>query len=77
VMRDTTERPEAVTLGTVRLVGTSAELIVGHASELLTDRRAYQTMAQAVNPYGDGHACARILGHIEQIFPQETQAAHR
>jgi UDP-N-acetylglucosamine 2-epimerase (non-hydrolysing) len=77
VMRDTTERPEAVTLGTVRLVGTSAELIVRHASELLTDRQAYQTMAQAVNPYGDGHACPRILGHIEQIFPQETQAAHR
>ncbi len=61
VMRETTERPEAVEAGTVRLVGTDAGAIVRHASELLTNTAAYTTMAQAHNPYGDGKACARIL----------------
>jgi len=61
VMRDTTERPEAVDAGTVRLVGTSTENIVLHVRQLLTDARAYDRMAFAHNPYGDGQACARIV----------------
>ncbi|MBN9473045.1 MAG: UDP-N-acetylglucosamine 2-epimerase (non-hydrolyzing) [Burkholderiales bacterium] len=61
VMRDTTERPEAVEAGTVRLVGTDADNIVRHVSELLKDTQAYDSMAYAHNPYGDGKACARIV----------------
>jgi UDP-N-acetylglucosamine 2-epimerase (non-hydrolysing) len=61
VMRDTTERPEAVQAGTAKLVGTDVAAIVGGVSELLTDPGAYARMANAVNPYGDGHACERIL----------------
>ena len=60
VMRDITERPEAVEAGTVKLVGTDVEKIVTEASTLLTDAQAYQTMAFANNPYGDGQACQRI-----------------
>ncbi len=60
VMRDTTERPEALEAGTVRLVGTDCPLIVSEVSRLLDDRRAYEAMSQAVNPYGDGNACKRI-----------------
>lgn len=60
VMRDTTERPEAVEAGTVKLVGTDAEKIAIQASTLLTDVRAYQAMAFSHNPYGDGQACQRI-----------------
>lgn len=60
VMRDTTERPEAVEAGTVKLVGTDVEKIATEASTLLTDAQAYQTMAFAHNPYGDGQACQRI-----------------
>lgn len=62
VMRDTTERPEAVDAGTVKLVGTDASVIVKEVSTLLTDRPAYKSMARAVNPYGDGRACERIVG---------------
>ena len=61
VMRDTTERPEAVTAGTVKLVGTDAEHIYREAKLLLTDREAYARMASAVNPYGDGKAVSRIV----------------
>ena len=61
VMRDTTERPEAVEAGTVRLVGTEADVIESATSELLTDGSRYESMAQAVNPYGDGQAVRRIL----------------
>jgi len=61
VMRDTTERPEAVEAGTVKLVGTNKEKIVSAFCELLTDDNAYNTMSFAHNPYGDGKACARIL----------------
>lgn len=64
VMRDTTERPEAVTAGTVRLVGTDYDKIVDNVSLLLTDPAAYQTMSQAVNPYGDGKACGRIADSL-------------
>nr|WP_326521440.1 UDP-N-acetylglucosamine 2-epimerase (non-hydrolyzing) [Halomonas kalidii] len=61
VMRDTTERPEAVDAGTVRLVGTDVERIVGELHTLLTDTAAYEAMSYAHNPYGDGKACQRIL----------------
>lgn len=60
VMRDTTERPEALEAGTVKLVGTDYDAIVSSVSELLTDRAAYDKMSHAVNPYGDGKACPRI-----------------
>ena len=61
VMRDTTERPEALESGTVHLVGTNHDLIVSEVSTLLDDPAAYDKMSHAVNPYGDGHACARIV----------------
>jgi UDP-N-acetylglucosamine 2-epimerase (non-hydrolysing) len=61
VMRDTTERPEAVEAGTVKLVGTSFDAIVTEVARLLTDRTAYDAMARAHNPYGDGKATARIV----------------
>ncbi len=65
VLRDATERPEGVAAGTVRLVGTDPRRIVGTASELLSNQAAYREMAEAVNPYGDGHACGRILQALE------------
>lgn len=61
VMRDTTERPEAVSAGTVKLVGTSTVDIVRELNKLLQDPEAYQTMSYSHNPYGDGNACKRIL----------------
>ena len=61
VMRDTTERPEALKSGTVHLVGTSHDLIVNEVSTLLDDPVAYERMSKAVNPYGDGKACNRIV----------------
>lgn len=61
VMRDTTERPEAVDAGTVKLVGTNVELIVTEVRNLLLSETAYATMSRAHNPYGDGQACKRIL----------------
>lgn len=64
VMRDTTERPEAVAAGTVRLVGTDAARIGSAARELLTDAQAYRAMARALNPYGDGKASARIAAAL-------------
>ena len=60
VMRETTERPEAVEAGTVRLVGTDEEKILANVEELLTDDGAYREMARAINPYGDGKAAVRI-----------------
>ncbi|HTE19201.1 MAG TPA: UDP-N-acetylglucosamine 2-epimerase (non-hydrolyzing) [Armatimonadota bacterium] len=68
VMRETTERPEGVTAGTARLVGTDPEAIVAEASRLLTDSRAYEQMSRAVNPYGDGRAAARICEALFQHF---------
>ena len=67
VMRDTTERPEAVEAGTVQLVGTSREKIVAEARRLLTDEQAYATMSRAHNPYGDGRAVARIVQQILKL----------
>ena len=61
VMRDTTERPEALASGTVHLVGTDYDKIVNEVSTLLDDKEAYTRMSQAVNPYGDGKACERIV----------------
>nr|WP_281256385.1 UDP-N-acetylglucosamine 2-epimerase (non-hydrolyzing) [Arsukibacterium tuosuense] len=66
VMRDTTERPEAVSAGTVKLVGTDRQKIVEQVSRLLTDREYYQSMSFAHNPYGDGKACQRIVTAIKQ-----------
>lgn len=66
VMRDTTERPEAVKAGTVKLVGTAVQSITNHLNELLTDEAAYQRMSFAHNPYGDGRACQRILDSLAQ-----------
>jgi UDP-N-acetylglucosamine 2-epimerase (non-hydrolysing) len=60
VMRDTTERPEGIVAGTLKLVGTDEETIYREFNRLLTDQSAYDAMAQASNPYGDGHACDRI-----------------
>lgn len=64
VMRDTTERPEAVDAGTVKLVGTDSELIFGEVSSLLDDQEAYEAMSRAHNPYGDGKASSRIRDAI-------------
>lgn len=61
VMRDTTERPEALEAGTVKLVGTDFEKIVGEVSRLLEDEGYYEKMSKAVNPYGDGMACERVI----------------
>lgn len=66
VMRDTTERPEALEAGTVKLVGTDYDAIVGNVSELLDNREAYERMSKATNPYGDGKACARIIDFINR-----------
>ena len=65
VMRDTTERPEALDAGTVKLVGTDYVKIVNEVSALLDDEEAYEKMSKAVNPYGDGLACGRIVEAIE------------
>jgi len=61
VMREETERPEGIEAGTARLVGTNEERIVEEAEKLLNDREAYDAMAKAINPYGDGHAAERIV----------------
>ena len=66
VMRDTTERPEALEAGTVKLVGTDYAKIVGEVSTLLEDAAAYEQMSKAVNPYGDGLACSRVVGYIRR-----------
>src|ERR1019366_7061569 len=68
VMRDTTERPEAVLAGTVRLVGTDEELIVESVGRLLPDPAAYSAMANAVNPYGDGRAAQRAVDALAHHF---------
>ena len=68
VMRDVTERPEAVQAGTVQLVGANKERIIFGVSQLLTDTAHYLKMSRAHNPYGDGHACARIVKVLEQTI---------
>lgn len=66
VMRDTTERPEAIAAGTVRLVGTDTQKIVAGITHLLNDDNAWQEMSRAHNPYGDGQACGRILQALKE-----------
>lgn len=66
VLRDTTERPEGVAAGTLKLVGTDEETIYHEAKRLLTDEAAYHRMSIASNPYGDGHACRRIADILEK-----------
>jgi UDP-N-acetylglucosamine 2-epimerase (non-hydrolysing) len=66
VMRDTTERPEAVDAGTVKLVGTKADRILAEANRLLDNPEAYAEMSRAHNPYGDGQASARIVRRVSQ-----------
>jgi UDP-N-acetylglucosamine 2-epimerase (non-hydrolysing) len=68
VLRDETERPEAVQAGTVRLVGPHREAIVARAAELLDSKEAYAAMARAVNPYGDGKAARRIVDRIREVL---------
>lgn len=67
VMRDTTERPEAVAAGTVKLVGTDKAKIVSEVTKLLTDNCYYESMSFAHNPYGDGNACSRILASLKTL----------
>jgi UDP-N-acetylglucosamine 2-epimerase (non-hydrolysing) len=68
VMRDTTERPEAVAAGTVKLVGTDQQVIVSEVHKLMTDQAYYDSMSFAHNPYGDGLACGRIVESIKRHF---------
>ena len=69
VMRDTTERPEGIAAGTLKLVGTDEEVIYRSFSELLTNMEAYEAMSKASNPYGDGHASERIADILEGKIP--------
>ena len=75
VMRDTTERPEAVEAGTVKLVGTQVETIVSNLTTLLTEAQAYQDMSYAHNPYGDGEASTHILESLEKFHQQRDTHA--
>jgi UDP-N-acetylglucosamine 2-epimerase len=68
VMREATERPEAVTAGTARLVGAKAATIVQSVNELLDDPRAYASMSGRINPYGDGHAAGRIVERVRKFL---------
>lgn len=74
VMREITERPEAIQAGTVRLVGTQTENIVIEVERLLTDKMTYQKMAQAKNPYGSGKACDAIVNILKQHFGCEVNS---
>ena len=74
VMRSTTERPEAIEAGTVKLVGTDSEKIVVEVSKLLDDLTYYSTMSQAINPYGDGMACQRIRNIIVSVTDSPQKA---
>jgi len=65
VMRDTTERPEALEAGTVKLVGTDTQLIIKEAQKLIDDKKEYEKMAKAHNPYGDGQSCKRIVDFLK------------
>jgi UDP-N-acetylglucosamine 2-epimerase len=68
VMRDTTERPEAVTAGTIKLVGVNTETIVNEVNTLLNETAAFDAMSRAHNPYGDGHASERIVSYLKKVF---------
>ena len=73
VMRDTTERPEGIKAGTLKLVGTNEDKIYSEFKRLLTDRDAYESMSHASNPYGDGHACERIADILLGKEPAEME----
>ena len=78
VLRAKTERPEAVTAGTVKLVGTDRAAIVREASFLLDNANEYQRMARTHNPYGDGHASAKIVSHLRHyLLPTKSFTAHQ
>ena len=77
VMRDTTERPEAVDAGTVKLVGTSTDEIIGQSERLLGDPDAYAAMSLAHNPYGDGKACERIATTLKQWAASSARAVNQ
>lgn len=77
VLRDYTERPEAVQAGTVKLVGTTSERVYQEAHLLLADRREYNKMARAINPYGDGHASKRIVKVIKDFLYSRIGAEER
>ena len=77
VLRDTTERPEAVDAGTVRLVGTDKDAVYKAAHELLHDAAAYKTMSNSVNPYGDGKASERILQALRHEFLGDANRPNR
>jgi UDP-N-acetylglucosamine 2-epimerase (non-hydrolysing) len=68
VLRETTERPEAISAGTAKLVGTNSDIITAAAVELLSNSEAYNAMAMAINPFGDGLAASRILKIVEEYF---------
>lgn len=68
VLRDTTERPEGIAAGTLKLAGTDEDTIYQLANELLVDQTAYDAMAQASNPYGDGHASERIVKALVEFL---------
>jgi UDP-N-acetylglucosamine 2-epimerase (non-hydrolysing) len=74
VLRDTTERPEGIEAGTLKLAGTDEDTIYDLATELLTNKEAYEKMAKASNPYGDGHTSARIAEAIRYYFKQTDKA---
>jgi UDP-N-acetylglucosamine 2-epimerase (non-hydrolysing) len=76
VLREVTERPEAVEAGTVQVIGTDPQKIVNKVTQLLKDSREYDRMACAVNPYGDGHAARRIVAALmgEKILPFQPNA---
>ena len=67
VMRENTERPEAITAGTAKLIGSSVSSIIDEASNLIDDKTAYQSMANKKNPYGDGTASTKILNQLKKI----------
>lgn len=76
VMRDTTERPEGVEAGTLKLVGTQEDTVYEETKKLLTDKESYQAMCRAVNPYGDGHASERIVEAILTWFSGDSGDCH-
>ncbi len=73
VLRETTERPEAITAGTARLIGTQPQRLLAEAGELLSNLATYEQMATAVNPFGDGHAAERILQIVKNFFKENSQ----
>jgi UDP-N-acetylglucosamine 2-epimerase (non-hydrolysing) len=77
VMRENSERPEAITAGTARLVGTDKQTIVEEVSKLIEDEFEYNSMAKSINPYGDGNACERIISVLKQKLPRHATVDNR